>query len=484
MIFVKVSLFYEVLHMSVTASIAIVIVMCCRRLLKKAPKIFSYALWGVVLFRLLCPVSVQLPVSFIPDLITEKVALESQIVEQNKKMMETEEQGDLEKSSSVHSVDEGTEGVAKSRNKDSSAKKTTIYTTLLSVLSDVWLAGIGIMFVYSVISFICLKKKLVGSVPYHAKERIYLSDYIETPFVIGWIKPKIYLPSNLNDKERQYVLLHEKHHIYRKDYWIKMLAYVALILHWFNPFVWIAFVLSGKDMEMSCDEAVMKKMGGEIGQEYAGLLLRLATGKTKISPMPLAFGEGDTKERIVNILKWKKTTKWGMFFAIILCMVAVVGCAVNGEEKEVDKVEITQKNEMEEVTKEKYFEEGYYKRSDGKWAKEVLGNEIGIKKTMVYQYRLVLHGRMPNAAMDSTFVILSNRKNITFEQAWKASGLSSNMNDYFSPEDAVIVSRDGDLESLYKENDKDTIYIIEEADTTVEPKETEETRCCFAEGDR
>lgn len=348
----KVSLFYEVLHMSVTASIAIVIALCCRRLLKKAPKIFSYALWGVVWFRLLCPVSIQLPVPFVPDLMTENVDLEPKIVEHNKKMMETKEQGNLEKSSSVHSVDEGTEGVAESRSKDSSAQKTTIYTALLSVLPDVWLVGIGIMFIYSVISLICLKKKLVGSVPYNAKEKIYLSDYIETPFVIGWIKPKIYLPSNLNDKEMKYVLLHEKHHIYRKDYWFKMLAYVALILHWFNPFVWIAFVLSGKDMEMSCDEAVMKKMGGEIGQEYSRLLLRLATGKTKISPMPLAFGEGDTKERIVNVLKWKKTTKWGTFFATVLCMVVVVGCAVNWEEKEVAKVGTFKKNEITVEPKE------------------------------------------------------------------------------------------------------------------------------------
>lgn len=474
MIFVKVSLFYEVLHMSMIASIVIVIAFCCRRLLKRAPKIFSYALWGVVLFRLLCPVSIQLPVSFVPDWITENAALEPKTVVHNEKMVETEEQDNLEKSSSVHSVAEGTEAVAESGNKDSSAQKTTIYTVLLSALPDVWLAGMGIMFVYSVISLIGLKKKLVGSVPYDAKEKIYLSDYIETPFVIGWIKPKIYLPSNLNDKEIKYVLLHEKHHIYRKDYLVKMLAYVALILHWFNPFVWISFVLSGKDMEMSCDEAVMKKMGGEISQEYSSLLLRLATGKAKISPMPLAFGEGDTRERIVNILKWKKTTKWGMFLATVLCVVVVVGCAVNWEKKEVAKGGTVKKSEIADVTKEKYFEQSYYKRSDGKWATEVVSDEMGTKKTMVYQYRLVLHGRMPNAAMDSTFIILSNRKNITFEQAWKASGLSSNSNDYFNPEDAVLISWSGDFETLYREKDKDTIYIIEEADTTVEPKETEE----------
>lgn len=348
----KVSLFYEVLHMSMIASIAIVIALCFRRLLKRAPKIFSYALWGVVLFRLLCPVSIQLPVSFVPDWVLENAALESQTVVHNEKIVEMEEQGNLEKSSAVHSADERTADVAESRYKESSDQKTTIYTVLLSVVPDVWLAGMGIMFIYSVISLMGLKKKLVGSVPYHAKEKIYLSDYIGTPFVIGLIKPKIYLPSNLSDKEIEYVLLHEKHHIYRKDYLVKMLAYVALILHWFNPFVWIAFVLSEKDMEMSCDEAVMKKMGGEIGQEYSSLLLRLATGKAKISPMPLAFGEGDTKERIVNILKWKKTTKWGMFLATVLCVVVVVGCAVNWEKKEVAEGGTFKKNEIADTTVE------------------------------------------------------------------------------------------------------------------------------------
>ena len=107
-------------------------------------------------------------------------------------------------------------------------------------------------------------------------------------------------------------------------------------------------------MEMSCDEAVMKKMGGEIGQEYSSLLLRLATGKAKISPMPLAFGEGDTKERIVNILKWKKTTKWGMFLATVLCMVVVVGCAVNWEKKEVAEGGTLKKNEIADGANEKY----------------------------------------------------------------------------------------------------------------------------------
>lgn len=471
----RLSLFYGVLGMSVTASFVIIIALCCRVLLKKAPKIFSYALWGVVLFRLLCPVSIDLPVSFVPDSVTGNVALEQMATVPNKNAAETEAVEQSEKDSVAFTTNKGSEAAVQNKEKGNGAKEVTSYKTVLPILSNVWLIGMAVLLIYSVISFIRLKRKLVGSVPYRTSERIYLSDYIETPFVIGLIRPRIYVPSGLDDTEIEYVLLHEKHHIYRKDHWVKLFAYTALILHWFNPLVWIAFVLSGKDMEMSCDEAVMRKMGGEICEEYSMLLLRLATGKTRVSPTPLAFGEGDTKERIVNVLKWKKPAKWMVFFAAAVCIVTAVGCAVNERKTEVTMEKKFEKIEDADVDNKEYIRHTYYKRSDGKWAADIVSNELGTTKTYVYEYRIVLHGRMPNAAMDCNYIVLSNRKNITFEQTWKASGLSSNSNDYFEPKDAVLVSSwDGELEAQHKEKEEDTIYIIEDQQATATPKATEE----------
>lgn len=462
----KLTLFCGILHMSLIASFVILIVLFCRVLLKKAPKIFSYALWGVVLFRLLCPVSIDLPVSFLPNTVTEPATLEQFTVEPSKKTTNTVSLQNWNYNSHVALMNNTQINTVSNTTTESHASSATTYETIFSVLANIWLAGIGIMLVYSTFSLIRLKRKLVGSVPYDATKKIYLSDYIETPFVIGLFRPRIYLPSHLNDTEMEYILLHEKHHIYRKDHLIKTVAYVALILHWFNPFVWISFILSGKDMEMSCDEAVMRKMGGEICEVYSSLLLRLATGKTMISPAPLAFGEGDTKDRIVNVLKWKKPAAWVVAVATVVCLFTAVGCVANEKSTGVYTVQTFEKNEYVGVYKE-YITTTYHKMSDGTWTADV-ENANGNVTTQTYQYRHVFHGTMPNAAVASNYILLSNKKNITFKQTWLASGLSSNMNDYFDSDETIFVSTwIGDLDTQHPEQDKDTIYHIDSDDDSV-----------------
>ncbi len=146
---------------------------------------------------------------------------------------------------------------------------------------------------------------------------------------MGFFSPKIYLPSDVPTNERKYIIAHERHHIRRFDHIIKLLAYSALCIHWFNPLVWAAFILAGKDMEMSCDEAVIRKMGSQIRADYSASLLRLATHKKIIAGMPLAFGEGDTKGRVMNMAKWKKPKLWVSIVCFVLCATILVACAVN-----------------------------------------------------------------------------------------------------------------------------------------------------------
>ena len=153
---------------------------------------------------------------------------------------------------------------------------------------------------------------------------IYIADDIQSPFVKGIFKSVIYLPPGLKEEEQEYIILHEQCHIKRKDPLFKMLAFLALCIHWFNPLVWLAFVLANKDMEMSCDEAVLKKMGQEIRADYAASLLSLATGSRRIAGIPLAFGEGDTKSRIKNLAKWKKTASWMWVVSVIVCTATAV----------------------------------------------------------------------------------------------------------------------------------------------------------------
>ncbi|MBE6036991.1 MAG: hypothetical protein E7223_05205 [Clostridiales bacterium] len=198
----------------------------------------------------------------------------------------------------------------------------------LTVISLVWLCGFLGMVLYSIVSFLRLRRSLMSSVPLGLRN-VYLSDAINVPFVLGILRPRIYLPGSLSEPERQYIILHEQHHIHRLDHLLKMVAFLALCLHWFNPLVWVAFLLAGKDMEMSCDEAVIRKLGSDIRADYAASLLSLSTGKPIISGTPLAFGEGSAKSRIRNLKHWKQPKRWILLTAALLCLCLLAACGLN-----------------------------------------------------------------------------------------------------------------------------------------------------------
>ena len=205
---------------------------------------------------------------------------------------------------------------------------------LISAASIIWICGVAAMLLFHLLQLIPLRRKLTGAVP--LKDNIYLADYISTPFVMGLIHPKIYLPSAMSEAEQSYIIQHEKHHIRRCDHVIKLLAFAAMCIHWFNPLVWLAFALSSKDMEMSCDEAVMKQMGRDIRADYSSSLLQFSTGKRVLIGTPLAFGEGDTKERIENIMKYKKPTMIIVVLAVIIC-VGLTACLSSNPQSDAEK---------------------------------------------------------------------------------------------------------------------------------------------------
>ena len=312
------AIFSQILNMSMTGSIVILLVMLARVFLKRSPKIFSYTLWSVVLFRLLCPVAFTAPVSVLNAL--EPEVQEASEVTSVVYFLPAEVSKDSDFTFVPAENQSGTEGV-----KAGESEHTRF--DLMTVASYVWITGTGIMILCSVIQYIRLRGKLVGAMLYRGN--VYRADYIDTPFVMGIFSPKIYLPSDVPMNERKYIIAHERHHIRRCDHIIKLLAYFALCIHWFNPLVWAAFILAGKDMEMSCDEAVIRKMGSQIRADYSASLLRLATHKKIIAGMPLAFGEGDTKGRVMNMAKWKKPRLWVSLICLLLCTSILVACAVN-----------------------------------------------------------------------------------------------------------------------------------------------------------
>ncbi|MFI3201903.1 MAG: M56 family metallopeptidase, partial [Eubacteriales bacterium] len=273
---------------------------------------FSYALWAVVLVRLLCPFSFESAIGLLPS--NTEIVSSSQDFTNDTEILE------------LPTIEVPAGRVEYSPESGVTISVDTVIP-IEFILGMFWVIGIVVMFVYSIASLIKLRRKLIGATPF--EKNIYIADHIDAPFVMGFIKPKIYLPSNLTDAERDFIITHEQTHIGRLDHITRILSFMALAVHWFNPLVWIAFVLSGKDMEISCDESVMKKMNTDIRADYCEALLKFATGRKLIHATPLAFGEGDTKGRVKNVMKYKRPVVWVSAICLILVSVIAVSLMSN-----------------------------------------------------------------------------------------------------------------------------------------------------------
>lgn len=304
-------LFLNVLNMSLTASYAIALVIAIRFLLKKFPKVYSYALWFVVLFRLICPFSFESIFSLIP----ENVSIPQDIAYSPRP----------EINSGITAIDSVVNNVLPpSVNPTASANPMQIW---LAIGEAVWLMGIAILLIYSVFTTIKLYYKLRNAK--HMQDNIYIVNGFKTPFVFGVINPKIYLPDHLSENEKSYVLLHEQTHIKRLDYIVKLAFFIATCIQWFNPLVWVAFYLMGEDMELSCDEKVLKQMGSKIKKEYSSSLLFMSTGRKIVGGSPIAFGENNTKGRIRNVLNYKEPKFWVVVIAVIIVVAVCVSLLTN-----------------------------------------------------------------------------------------------------------------------------------------------------------
>lgn len=311
------AVFREILSMSFTAGFCVLAVALVRLFLKKIPRVFSYALWAVVLFRLLCPFSFESVVSLIPS--TQAV-------------QPTGQTGlPFEAATNIPVIDQPVNAYLGSHYYEGVTVPAGFSVDFMTVLSIVWLAGCLILLGISLISLFRLKKRLRNAVL--EEGRVYHAKGLETAFVLGIFRPKIYLPEGLSGKEREYILLHEQTHIRQGDHIVRVLAFLALCLHWFNPLAWAAFFLSGRDMEMSCDEAVLKKLGNGVKKDYSASLLSLASGRKWLGGTPLAFGEGDTRSRIKNVLSYRKPAFWVLIAAVIGVAAAIFLLAANPLEK-------------------------------------------------------------------------------------------------------------------------------------------------------
>ena len=312
------TLFLKILNMNITACYVILFVIVVRLLIKRAPGIFSYILWAVVFFRLMFPFSFESIYSLVP--VNAQPVPENIIYADNPQIQ-----------SGIAVIDQ-----AVNRSLPAPVTLGASMNPIqfwIGLGTAIWLAGMAVLLSYSIFTAVKLHRKLKHTV--HLKDNIYEFAGGATPFVFGIFGPKIYMPAGISDPERSYILAHEQTHIKRFDYIIKPLAFLVLCIHWFNPLVWISFFLMGEDMELSCDESVLKQMGGDIKKDYSSSLLSLAAGKRIVGGCPLAFGENNIKRRIKNILNYRKPAFWAVIAAAAVVSAVIIGLMSDPQSKKL-----------------------------------------------------------------------------------------------------------------------------------------------------
>ncbi len=314
-------IFLKVLNISISASILILVVMAARMLLKKAPKWCVMLLWAIVALRLVIPIPIETAFSLIPREMDEKIeSIEEALMDRN---ADQEQIPQAEAESMSMTVTEDIQEIATYIPYDEQkiAEPVNRELSIFEIAGYIWVTGVGLMLMFSMLSYIKLKLRMAESVKY--KDNIYLSDRTATAFILGLIRPRIYLPSGIDEGEIAYVMAHEYSHIKRGDHLWKPLAYLLLCVYWFNPLMWLAYSLLSRDIEYACDERTVSRYDMKDRKAYAAALLENSMQKKLVMVCPLAFGEGSIKERVRKVLDHKKPAFW--ICIVSLLVVAIVG---------------------------------------------------------------------------------------------------------------------------------------------------------------
>ena len=301
-------LFLKIVNMSISASWLVVAVLILRLVLKKAPKWVNVLLWGIVAVRLICPLSFESALSLIPsaETIPEKIISGPSFDVQT----------------GITPIDNRINDYLGDRYFEGVTVPTNNGNNVMTILTIVWIIGILLLATYTIISYQRLNRKVDTAV--HYKGNIFQSENVSSPFVLGIINPRIYLPFSMNEQDLEHVVAHEQAHICRKDHWWKPLGFLLLTIYWFNPLMWLAYVLLCRDIELACDEKVIKELGNEQRADYTQALVACSVNRRMIAACPLAFGEVGVKDRVKSVMNYKKPAFWVIIIAVIVC----VGVAV------------------------------------------------------------------------------------------------------------------------------------------------------------
>ena len=301
-------LFLKIINMSISASWLVLAVLILRFVLKKAPKWINVLLWGIVAIRLICPFSFESPLSLIPsaETIPLNIGMDSTPTI----------------NSGISAINNAVNPIISQSNTPMAGASINPLQITIGIYEYIWIFGMIALALYTAISYWRLHRKVDTAVRY--KDNIFQSENVSSPFVFGIIKPRIYLPFKMNGQDLEHVVAHEHAHIRRKDHWWKPFGFLLLTIHWFNPLMWMAYVLLCRDIELACDEKVIKELGNEQRGDYTQALVACSVNRRMIAACPLAFGEVSVKERVKSVMNYKKPALWVIIIAVIVC----VGVAV------------------------------------------------------------------------------------------------------------------------------------------------------------
>ena len=399
-------LFLKIVNMSISASWLVAAVLILRLVLKKAPKWVNVLLWGIVAVRLICPFSFESALSLIPSAETfpEKIISGPSFDVQT----------------GITPIDNRINDYLGDRYFEGVTVPANNGNTIMTILTIVWIIGILLLATYTVISYWRLNRKVDTAVRY--KDNIFQSENVSSPFVLGIINPRIYLPFSMNEQDMEHVVAHEQAHIRRKDHWWKPLGFLLLTIHWFNPLMWLAYVLLCRDIELACDEKVIKGLSNEQRADYTQALVACSVNRRMIAACPLAFGEVGVKERVKSVMNYKKPAFWVIIIAVIVC-VGVAVCFLTNPKQDSYTLRIVVPAGSQEEFVYSHEEVSTIKNSIKIWSGDGLGDTevllFPVNKTAEtgYTATYITHG-MPvefDAEKDTWFRIGVNMQNSTNE---------------------------------------------------------------------
>ncbi|MBR2047746.1 MAG: hypothetical protein IKC09_05310 [Oscillospiraceae bacterium] len=395
-------LFLDVVNRSISASWLILAVVGLRLLLKKAPKSVNVMLWGLVALRLLFPFSVESTLSLIPSAQTIPLNIGTTAAP------------------AIHSgfpaLNSAINPILQQTAPALAGTPSSPIRITLELLSDLWLVGVVIMVLYTSFSYLILYRKLATAVI--LRDNLYQCEEVSSPFVLGLIHPRIYLPYSMEAESLSHVIAHEQAHILRRDHWWKPLGFLLLTIHWFNPILWLAYILLCRDIELACDEKVISRLGDEARADYSQALLECSINRRMIAACPLAFGEVGVKERVKNVMNYRKPGFWIMVIALIACIATAAAFLTNPPSPSLEVLPLIHSHSYGVV-------------------------EVTYEAT-VYNYSMVAQVNTPLYSITEEMV-LSSQKELAFGDPWTTLGQlkpvelnADNFDAYFYYEDGWI----------------------------------------------